>query len=1070
MSWIEGNQKRTPIVNTLEEAKKLEGFLDDKTAKVTLTEFLRNDPTFASNILLGVKLFPFQHMLIKGMFNTDYFMGILSRASSKCLKHNGLVQSDKGLKRIIDIEVGDKILSKNGYNLVEDKVVNPKEKTYGVRTKGGYECEGLDYHRVQILNPETLEAEWKFVKDIKVGEVLVMKKGGYEFPSIGWDFRDENEKDIHFNAKQFYPKNASLEDWYYFFGLLLGDGCMSENLVSITNQEPEIIVFLEEFFNKLSLHYNKIDKGNNTYEIRATSKIFVQFLEKIGFRIVKANEKSLPLPLTNASKECLTAFIRGLYDTDGYCSLGSRNRGTEKRFNGTIGFTSTSEELIELVKNLLLMFGIKSRTYISFKGGKSKFGNDKVYDCLPAKTISITGYSDVIKFNEQIGFATQRKIERLNKFVTRERKDYFCDYVPYVGPYLKKKYKKSAFSKFAFGHSEHYKLTFRKFHPQRGLRNLLEQSKKWSFVDTEDFEKISQLAREDFFFEEVKETFESEDITVDIQVADEHCYVSDGIINHNSFSTAIFAALYAIFEQGVKIGIISASFRQSKTIIKKLEDIMLTKEATLFHQAVNTKGVNKGTDQWSIDIGKSSIMAIPLGDGQKLRGFRFNVVIIDEFLLMPERIYNEVIKPFLAANADPTKIASIKALEDELVATGKMKEEERTKFSSNKIILLSSAGFKFEYIYKVYCEYEKLIMAEKQKYEDGDDATRAIFHTSYKIIPTGIYDEKLIKESQETMSEAQFAREFGSVFTDDSAGYFKMSKMIQCTFEEGDGYCVEIVGDPKAKYLVSIDPSWSESESSDNFSIQVFRLLEEEKKGVLVHAYAIPGTPLHKHILYFKYVLEHFNVVMVVGDYNGGLQFIKACNQSQEFKDAKIDIGLLEFDAEDQTKYNDELYKLRNEYNLEEKKICHLRKQSTQWIRQANEMLQSAFDHKGIYFAAAAIDEDFRTMSKMRIPELKNLKFSRNIESPSIVDFIERQKEVIEMTKTECTMINPRQSASGTQTFDLPENLRKSRSPNKARKDSYSTLVLGNWGIHLYFDMMNRKKEKTSSTFSPFLI
>lgn len=1065
MSWTEGNQRRHPIANTLEEAKKLEGFLDDKTAKVTLAEFLRNDPTFASNILLGVKLFPFQHMLIKGMFNTDYFMGILSRASSKCLKYDNLVQSDKGLKRIIDIEVGDKILSKNGYNLVEDKVINPKEKTYGVRTKGGYECEGLDYHRVQVLNPETLEAEWKFVKDIKTREVLIMKKGGYEFPSIGWDFRDENEKDIHFNAKQFYPKNASLEDWYYFFGLLLGDGCMRENLVSITNQEPEIIDFLEEFFNKLSLHYNKTDKGNNTYEIRATSKIFVQFLEKIGFRIVKANKKSLPLPLTHASKECLAAFLRGLYDTDGYCSLGSRNWGAEKRFNGRIGFTSTSEELLKLVRNLLLMFGITSATYISEKVEKKKFANGKTYDCLPSKVIRIYGYSNTIKFKQQIGFVSKRKAEFLDRLSSKECNDSFCNRVPYVGEYLKKKYNKKSFNK-----SSELCFVFRKFHPQRGLRNLLEKSKKWSFVDAEDFEKISQLAKEDFFFEEVKETFESEAITVDIQVANEHCYISDGIINHNSFSTAIFAALYAIFEQGVKIGIISASFRQSKTIIKKLEDIMMTKEATLFHQAVNTKGVNKGTDQWSIDIGKSSIMAIPLGDGQKLRGFRFNVVIIDEFLLMPERIYNEVIKPFLAANADPTKIASIKALEDELVAAGKMKEEERTKFSSNKIILLSSAGFKFEYIYKVYCEYEKLIMAEKQKYEEGDDATRAIFHTSYKIIPTGIYDEKLIKESQETMSDAQFAREFGSVFTDDSAGYFKMSKMIQCTFEEGSGYCVEIAGDPKAKYLVSIDPSWSESESSDNFSIQVFRLLEEEKKGVLVHAYAMPGTPLHKHMSYFKYILDHFNIVMIVGDYNGGLQFIKACNESQNFKDAKFDIGLIEFDAEDQTKYKEELFKLRNQYNLEEKKICHLRRQSSQWIRQANEMLQSAFDHKGIYFAAAAIDEDFRAMSKMRIPELKDLKFSRNIESPSIVDFIERQKEVIEMTKTECTMINPRQSASGTQVFDLPENLRKSRSPNKARKDSYSTLVLGNWGIHLYFDMMNQEKEKNTSTFTPFLI
>lgn len=1069
MSWIEGNQKRAPIVNTLEELKKLEGYLEDKKARITLIDFLRNDPTFASNVLLGVKLFPFQHMLIKGMFNTDYFMGIISRGASKCTEAKSLIMTDSGLKRIIDVQVRDKILSKNGYNVVEDKTVNKKDKTFGIRTKSGYESEGLDYHRVLVLNPETLNFDWKYSKDIKSGEVLVMKKGGYEFPEKGWDFRLEYDDKAHFNANKIYPERASLEEWYYFFGCLIGDGCISEKFIIVTNEDKEVLDCVESFLSKIGLNPKRNHTKNKTYEIRCAGIELINFLSHLGIKRTLASKKTLPLVLTNASKKNIAKFLQGLYDTDGYCALGSKNKNTEKRFNGVVGFTSTSNELIKLVRTLLLMFGIKSRTYVSFKGGKMKFGN-KAYECLPAKTIAVSGYSNLLKFREEIGFTIQRKVERLNKRLDRECGDYFCDYVPFVGDYLKKKYKKTAFSKFAFKHPEHYKLMFRQFHPQRGLRNLLEATKKWNFIDEEDYEKISQLAREDLFFEEVKETFEGEAVTVDIQVANEHCYVADGVINHNSFSTAIFAALYAIFEPGVKIGIMSASFRQSKTIIKKLEDIMLTKEASLFHQAVNKKGVLKGTDQWSIDIGTSTIAAIPLGDGQKLRGFRFNVVIIDEFLLMPERIYNEVIKPFLAANADPTKIATIRALEDELVATGKMKEEERTKFASNKIVLLSSAGFKFDYIYKVYCEYEKLITEQIRGNEIGDDATRAIFHTSYEIIPQGIYDEKLIKESKETMSEAQFAREFGSVFTDDSAGYFKMSKMIECTFKEGEDYCVEIVGDPKAKYIVSIDPSWSESEASDDFSIQVFRLLEDEKKGVLVHGYAIAGTPLKKHILYFKYILEHFNVVLIVGDYNGGVQFLSACNQSQEFKDANLEIGTFEFDADDATKYNEELIKVRQEYNLEAKKICHLRKQSNQWIRRANEMLQMAFDHKSIYFAAAAIDDDFRTMTKMRIPELKDLKFSKNIENPSIVDFIERQKEVVELTKTECSMINPRQSASGTQVFDLPENLRKSRSPNKARKDSYSTLVLGNWGINFYFDMMSQEVEQNTATFTPFLI
>ena len=46
-----------------------------------------------------------------------------------------------------------------------------------------------------------------------------------------------------------------------------------------------------------------------------------------------------------------------------------------------------------------------------------------------------------------------------------------------------------------------------------------------------------------------------------------------------------------------------------------------------------------------MEIGQSCTHALPLGDGEKLRGFRFQRIIIDEMLLMPEDIY-EVIVPF----------------------------------------------------------------------------------------------------------------------------------------------------------------------------------------------------------------------------------------------------------------------------------------------------------------------------------------------------------------------------------------------------------------------------------------
>ena len=175
-----------------------------------------------------------------------------------------------------------------------------------------------------------------------------------------------------------------------------------------------------------------------------------------------------------------------------------------------------------------------------------------------------------------------------------------------------------------------------------------------------------------------------------------------------SFTTGIFAFLDAVLNQGVQTGIISKSFRQAKMIFKKIEDIANKPEAQMLAQCITRK--NKSNDQWTLEIGSSQIHALPLGDGEKLRGFRFHRIIIDEMLLMPERIYNEVIVPFLSVVENPTEREDMYNLETDLIAQGKMKEEDRYKWPNNKLIMLSSASYKFEYLYKLYEKFDNLIL------------------------------------------------------------------------------------------------------------------------------------------------------------------------------------------------------------------------------------------------------------------------------------------------------------------------------------------------------------------------
>ena len=241
----------------------------------------------------------------------------------------------------------------------------------------------------------------------------------------------------------------------------------------------------------------------------------------------------------------------------------------------------------------------------------------------------------------------------------------------------------------------------------------------------------------------------------------------------------------------------------------------------------------------------------------------------------------------------------------------------------------------------------------------------------------------------------------------------------------------------------------------------------------MVHGYAISGTSLKSHIQYAAYVLRHFNIVAVVGDYNGGVQFVNSCNESSIFKSLNLKLGVIDADVDNHKEYDKGLRKLRNQYNKEERKFVFLRKPSSQWIRYANELLQASFDHKRIFFAGAAMNDDYHYQIKAGIP-IKDLKFIRNYENVAnksrMIDFVEHQKDIMDLIKVQCALVQVTTSSQGTQSFDLPMNLRKQRGADKARKDSYSCLILGNWMTQVYFDMMNAKDDHGQSTFVPMFI
>lgn len=540
-----------------------------------------------------------------------------------------------------------------------------------------------------------------------------------------------------------------------------------------------------------------------------------------------------------------------------------------------------------------------------------------------------------------------------------------------------------------------------------------------------------------------------------------------------TWTSAMFCWLYAVMEPGSKIGIISKTFRQSRFIFQYIEDFAKSKEGVLLSQCFGAPPSHKN-DIWQMEIGKSKIIALPLGEGGKLRGFRFNVILIDELLLMPEDIVNEVILPFLSVNFDPVKRDETEARENELIRKGIITDEDRTVFPNPKFIGLSSASYSFEFLYKLYDEYTRKITSTDPRDDKGNPISSrgyGIMQFSYEVAPKNLYNADTIQKFKSQMSEQQFKREFEAVFTDDSGGFFSKKKMDECTIKAGQEPTIEIKGEKDARYILAIDPSWGKSEASDHYAMGLLKLSADSKTATLVHNYAVAGGHLQDHMRYLAYLLKNFNIVYIIID-NAGHWFIDECNASVIFADQGLNLEFFNADF-DNPNYMEGVRNAQESYNTMAKRICHAQKFNPEWIRLANERLAASFDHKSIWFAAPAVDEKFSKLKNDVIP-LEDLVYDphgEQLEGPAKkADFIEHQTGLIDLVKDETALIEINRSPSGaTQTFQLPQNLRRGSSPDRARRDNYTTLLMGNWALKCLGDLLYTPVDN-SPTLIPFFI
>jgi hypothetical protein len=612
------------------------------------------------------------------------------------------------------------------------------------------------------------------------------------------------------------------------------------------------------------------------------------------------------------------------------------------------------------------------------------------------------------------------------------------------------------------------------YSPPKYEKNIIDVNKDFLNLKGELDEKQARITLAKFLYRNIGFTTE---LLTGIKLYPDQVINIKGMLNSNytmcvwgrglgkTFSAAMFCILQSIFFPKSKILIAGPTFRTARFIFNYIEKTCDSPGAQMLFQAMGVKSKRNDEFRWNINGGE--IVAIPL-NGEKIRGFRANVLVIDEFLLMSEDIVEKVLMPFLLAPQDIDERQRIRRKEDELIRRGLLKEEDKMKFPNKaKFIGLSSASYTCEFLYKKYDEFIKKIYDPSMP-ETGEKYF--ISQLAWNAIPEDRIDKSIIElASSNESNQATFKREYGAQFIDGSDSYFSMKKMLECSVPDGESPSIQIKGEKDKKYILAIDPNFSNSPTADHFAMCLIEMDEDPNKisGTVIHNYAKAGKDLKDHIKYFYYLIKNFNIEMIIIDY-AGYQFIESANESEWFKKDKIEIKIFEFYAEkDGSELEDQLKNARRLYNKEINRIAFTQYFTTDFIRKGNEWLQGSIDYKKIWFGSN-IKADASTFDKAISTEMgEDLKL---VDEDSLGDLIDEQEVLMRQTKYQCASIEVKSTAKGTQSFDLPQIMKRDHSANRMRRDSYTALMLGCWGMKCYKDITKVTENDSQSTFEPIFL
>ena len=541
-----------------------------------------------------------------------------------------------------------------------------------------------------------------------------------------------------------------------------------------------------------------------------------------------------------------------------------------------------------------------------------------------------------------------------------------------------------------------------------------------------------------------------------------------------SFLLAVYCILRCTLIPGTKIVIVGAAFRQSKVIFEYMDTIW--RNAPILQSICSdNSGPRRDVDRCTMRINDSWAMAVPLGDGSKIRGLRAHTIVADEFNSIPTHIYDTVVAGFAAVSSDPTQNVKDAAKRKKMKDDGtweEVMEEEYGDRKGNQSIISGTAGYAFEPYANYWKKYKSTIQTRgdfkkvaEQMGEDPDDIPDymreldwknfSVMRIPYDLIPEGFMDAQQVARARATMHNGIYQMEYGACFTDDSQGFFKRSLIHSCVADDHNcaksnwaPWCPEPFdpltrGNPKMSYVMGIDPA----SEQDNFALVILEIHPEHQRVVYswtTNKRDFAGRKkmgLTDSSDYYSFcsrkirdLLKIFPCGRVgIDSQGGGFTIAEGLRDLDKLKPGERPIYPI---IEDKEKDTDNL---PGDHILD---LVNFAK--ADWTAQANHGMRKDFEDKVLLFPR------FDTLSLSLMSEKDKIFFDEMKQKTGesnalrLYDTLEDAVMEIEDLKSELSTIVISVTQSGRERWDTPEIKLETGKKGRMRKDRYSALVIAN--------------------------